>query len=74
MRRNWWDGMDLWGWTSPKRCLAGRVGDLPFVQHVARERARVRGVRQRLTVEHPPHQRRPVFYVADAPQVEEPCS
>lgn len=74
MRRNWWDDMDLAGWVSPVRCLAAATADLPFAQHVARERAVVRGVRQRLTVEHPAHQSRPVFYVTDAPEVAEPCS
>lgn len=75
MRRYWWDQMCLDGWLQGQRVLAGSGRDMQFAQHVARERAKVRGARQRLTIEHPIHQLCPVFYVQDAPeQVAEPCS
>lgn len=74
MRTNWWDTMDLGLWCPGERVLAGVTTDLPFAQAVARHRAAVRGKRQRLAVEQPPHQSRPVFYAEDAPEVAEPCS
>ena len=71
----WWRKMDLTAWCAEGRVLASVTADMPFAQAVAAERVRRRGVRQRVTVQHPPHHRRPVLFVQDAPDlVAEPCS